>query len=296
MSMTKPPSQPALDSVAAIEQACQALHRTRRLRTCTWSLLFVLAVGLSCVIGEVSLSQFIEGLPGAYHYLQSLAPVLHSRTLLTDLSTWYWGLGKWLRLLGDTIVMAFLGTVLGACGACVLSFPASRNLVGSTLLYLSSRRVLDIARAVPELVYALLFVFAFGLGPLPGVLAMAVHSTGALGKLFSEMNESLDMRTLEGVQSTGAHWPQVLRYAVLPQVLPGFLSYILLRFEINVRAASVIGFVGAGGIGQELMFVIRQFIYTDVSAMVLLIILTVALIDLTCERWRHRALGSGASL
>jgi phosphonate transport system permease protein len=96
---------------------------------------------------------------------------------------------------------------------------------------------------------------------------------------------------MEGVQAAGANWYQMLRYAVVPQVLPGFLSYTLLRFEINVRAASVIGFVGAGGIGQELMFVIRQFVYTDISAIVLLIIVLVAFIDMGCEKLRHRVIG-----
>src|SRR5262249_57064908 len=94
-------------------------------------------------------------------------------------------------------------------------------------------------------------VFAFGLGPLPGVLAVAVHSAGGLGKLFSEVNENVDAASLEGVRAAGASWPQVMRFAVVPQVLPNFASYALLRFEINVRQATVLGFVGAGGIGEE---------------------------------------------
>ena len=138
---------------------------------------------------------------------------------------------------------------------------------------------------------AMIFVFSFGLGPLPGVLAIAVHSMGALGKLFAEINDNVDLRPVEGVRAAGANWYQMLRYAVVPQVLPGFLSYTLLRFEINVRAASVIGFVGAGGIGQELMFVIRQFVYTDISAIVLLLIVLVALIDMGCEQLRYRVIG-----
>jgi phosphonate transport system permease protein len=176
----------------------------------------------------------------------------------------------------------------------LLGFPASRNLARHPALYCISRRLTEIARAVPELVYAMIFVFAFGLGPFPGVLAIAIHSLGALGKLFAEVNENVDAPPIEGVYAAGANWYQVMRYAVVPQVLPGYLSYTLLRFEINVRAASVVGFVGAGGIGQELLFVIRQFVYTDISAIVLLIILTVALIDMTCEKLRHRLIGAEA--
>jgi phosphonate transport system permease protein len=134
-------------------------------------------------------------------------------------------------------------------------------------------------------------VYAFGLGPLPGALAIAVHSMGSFGKLFSEVNENIDMRPVEGVRASGANWLQMLRYAVVPQVLPNFSSYTLRRFEINVRASSIVGFVGAGGIGQELYYVIRQFIYVDISAIVRLLILTVALIDITCERVHHRLIG-----
>jgi phosphonate transport system permease protein len=163
--------------------------------------------------------------------------------------------------------------------------------VGRYSVYFLFRRTLEVARAVPELVYALIFVFAFGLGPLPGVLAIAIHTAGALGKLFSEVNENIDSSSVEGVRAAGGNWFQVIRFAVLPQVLPNFASYALLRFEINVRAAAIIGFVGAGGIGQELFFVIRQFIYADVSAIVLMIIVSVCLIDITCEKLRHRWIG-----
>jgi phosphonate transport system permease protein len=138
----------------------------------------------------------------------------------------------------------------------------------------------------------MIFVFAFGLGPFPGVLAIAVHTCGSLGKLFSEVNENVNEDQIEGVRASGANWFQIIRYAVVPQVMPNFLSYALLRFEINVRSASVIGLVGAGGIGQELMFVIRQFVYQDISAIVLMIICTVAVIDISCEKLRHHIIGN----
>jgi phosphonate transport system permease protein len=219
-------------------------------------------------------------------------PTLRLASLGADVAEWYWGLGRWLFLLLDTIVIAFMGTLLGLTGAFVLCFAAARNLSPHRWLSLLTRRVLEIARTVPDLVYALIFVYAFGLGPLPGVLAIGVHTLGALGKLFAEVNENTAPGPLEGVQAAGGNWWQTMRYAVVPQVLPNFASYTLLRFEINVRASSVVGFVGAGGIGQELYTVIRQFIYVDISAIVLLLILTVVVIDLLCEALRHRMIGA----
>ena len=185
-------------------------------------------------------------------------------------------------------------TLFGTMGALLLCFPAARNLTTHRWVSAICRRVLELFRTVPELVFALIFVYAFGLGPLPGVLAIAVHSMGALGKLFSEINENIAMEPGEGVRAAGGNWMQLVRYGVIPQVLPGFASCTLLRFEINVRASSVVGFVGAGGIGQELYSVIRQFIYVDISALVLLLIITVALIDITCEHLRRRLLGEQA--
>jgi len=153
------------------------------------------------------------------------------------------------------------------------------------------RRALELFRTVPNLGFALIFVYAFGLGPLAGVLAIAVHSMGALGKLFFEVNENIATEPGEGVRAAGGNWMQVVRYGVIPQVLPAFANYTLLHFEINVRTSSVVWFVGAGGIGQELYSVIRQFIYVDISALVLLLIITVALLDITCKYLRRRLLG-----
>jgi len=143
-------------------------------------------------------------------------------------------------------------------------------------------------------VCAVIFVIAFGLGPMAGVLAIAIHSTGALGKQFSEIVENADMKPVEGVRSTGASWISCMRFAVLPQVAAGYASYALLRFEINVREASVMGFVGAGGIGQELVVAIRKFYYSDVSAILLTIILTVFIIDIGTGWARGRLFGKDA--
>jgi phosphonate transport system permease protein len=278
-------------SHAHFEKARREAVQAQSRQAVLFGLLFLGSFIGSLWIAEVSAERLAKGIPEIFSYIRRTLPPLQLGSLGRDLGEWYWGLGKWLNLLLDTVLIGFLGTLLGVLGAAVLCFPASRNLMPRYSVYFLFRRTLEIARAVPELVYALIFVFAFGLGPLPGVLAIAIHSAGALGKLFSEVNENIDPSSVEGVRAAGGNWFQVIRFAVLPQVLPNFASYALLRFEINVRAAAIIGFVGAGGIGQELFFVIRQFVYTDVSAIVLMIILSVCLIDITCEKLRHRWIG-----
>jgi phosphonate transport system permease protein len=268
-----------------------ALKRVRRRQQLVFALLFCLMTLFSLYVGEVDLNEFFEGLPSFFNYFYDTVPEISATTALDDLADWYWGIGKWLRYLWDTVLIAFLATLFGFTGAFVLCFPAARNLNRNRWAYFLTRRITEFCRSVPELVFALIFVFSFGIGPLPGVLAIALHSCGALGKLFSEVNENIDMGPGEGIMASGGNWVQRIRYAVVPQVLPNFMSYSMLRFEINVRAASVVGFVGAGGIGQELMAAIRQFIYTDVSAIVLLLVATVVLIDIVCEKLRHRFIG-----
>jgi phosphonate transport system permease protein len=149
------------------------------------------------------------------------------------------------------------------------------------------RRVFEFARAVPELVFALLFIFAFGLGPMAGVLAVALHSLGAQGKLFAEAAEAARQNTVEGVCSSGGNWVQTMRYAVLPQIMPNLVSFTLWRFEINVRNSAIIGFVGAGGIGEALFTAVRLLHYEDVSALLILLVVTVSLIDQLCAKIRH---------
>ncbi len=208
---------------------------------------------------------------------------------------WMWGLKRWGRLLLETIAIAYVGTLTGAIGGFVLSFVAARNLARSSSLRWIAVRFLEFCRTVPDLVFALIFVYAFGLGALPGVLAVAIHTQGALGKLFTEVVENADMRPVEGLVASGASWVETIRFAVLPQILSNFASYALLRFEVNVRGAAVMGFVGAGGIGLDLMEAIRKFYYADVSAMLVLIIATVMVIDYLTEALRHRLIGREAT-
>jgi len=208
----------------------------------------------------------------------------------TDPGEWFWGWKPWLRLLADTLLMAYVGTLLGAMGGFALGLLASTNIVANAPLRWTARRLLEFGRTVPDLVFALVFVIAFGLGPLPGVLALAIHSAGALGKQASEIIENIDRGPIEGCVAAGASWTAMVRFGVLPQILSGLLAYGLLRFEINVRSAAVLGFVGAGGIGQDLIEAVRKFYYNDVAALLALIIATVWVIDIVTGRLRARLL------
>ncbi|MGV3573919.1 MAG: phosphonate ABC transporter, permease protein PhnE [Devosia sp.] len=264
---------------------------TRRNWTLLYGALFLAALLGSIAVSDFSISGLVEGLPMAWNYIAGTLPKLTIENFWGDVANWYWGLRFWTRLLVETILMGFVGTVLGGVLALALCFPASRNLVENTGIYFAARRALEFCRTVPELVFALIFVFAFGLGPFAGVLAIAVHTAGSLGKLFAEVNENVDPRPIEGVRASGGNWPMVMRLGVVPQALPNYASYLLLRLEINVRGASALGLVGAGGIGQDLYVAIRQFEYTDISAIMLLLILTTSVIDIICETIRHRLIG-----
>jgi phosphonate transport system permease protein len=150
------------------------------------------------------------------------------------------------------------------------------------------RLVLDACRAINEMVFALIFVVAVGLGPFAGVLALWVHTTGILGKLFSEAVESIDPQPVEGIRATGASPLHEVLYGVLPQVMPLWLSYTLYRFESNVRSAAVVGMVGAGGIGMVLWDVMRGFQYAQTAAVLLMLVASVSLIDLLSSQLRKR--------
>ena len=263
----------------------------KRLRAALGFVILLVAIGAAGIAGEVDLARLAANLHRFPNYLLSLVPTLTWANLWGDLNEWYWDLKSWVKLLGDTLLIAYLGTLLGFIGGFLLCFSAAANLEKRGFVRIASRRLLEFCRTVPEIVFALLFVVAFGLGPMPGVLALAIHSMGALGKLFAEVVENIDMKPVEGVTAAGANRLAILRFAVLPQVLSNFASYTLLRFEINVRGAAVMGFVGAGGIGSDLMVAIRKFYYSDVSAILVLIIATVMVIDLLTEQLRHALIG-----
>jgi phosphonate transport system permease protein len=184
-----------------------------------------------------------------------------------------------------TVQVAVWGTLLAVICAIPLGLLSSSN-IAPPWLYQPVRRLMDAARAINEMVFAMLFIVAVGLGPFAGVLALWVHTTGILAKLFSEAVEAIDPHPVEGIRATGANVLEEIVYGVIPQVMPLWVSYTLYRFESNVRSASVVGMVGAGGIGVVLYEVIRSFQYAQTSAVMVIVIVFVTAIDLVSARIR----------
>ena len=187
----------------------------------------------------------------------------------------------------ETVGMAIWGTLLAAVIAVPLSVVAAEN-VAPYWLVLIVRRFLDAMRAINEIVFALIFVVAVGLGPFAGVLALFVHTTGILGKLFSEAIEAIDPGPVEGIRATGASKVQEVAFGIIPQVMPMWTSFTLYRFESNVRSASVLGFVGAGGIGFSLFQSIKGFREPKVCAILILLVVSVGMIDTLSSKLRQR--------
>ena len=185
-----------------------------------------------------------------------------------------------------TLQIALWGTALAVLCAVPLGLLSSAN-VAPLWVRQPVRRLMDAARAINEMVFAMLFIVAVGLGPFAGVLALWVHTTGILAKLFSEAVEAIDPQPVEGIRATGANALEEILYGVLPQVLPLWISYSLYRFESNVRSASVVGMVGAGGIGVILWEIIRGFQYAQTCAVMIVIVVTVSFIDLVSARIRQ---------
>lgn len=285
------------DSQAAELMVGYRRELAQRRRTTFYALVILTLLSLlAAVQAEVNLPKFINNFGNLTNYVGRLFWLDNGDFVTTDPVEWFWGWKKWGRLLFETLMMAYLGTLAGAVIGFFLCFFAAANLTPSILPRTAARRLLEFCRTVPELVFALIFIVAFGLGPLPGVLAIAIHTAGALGKQYAEVVENIDMKPIEGVKASGGAWMEQVRFGALPQVLSNFISYTLLRFEINVRGASVMGFVGAGGIGHELITSIRKFQYSDISALLLIVIVTVMTIDFLTERLRHRFLRAEGAL
>ncbi|CAM2144261.1 Phosphonate transport system permease protein PhnE [Pararobbsia alpina] len=200
--------------------------------------------------------------------------------------------GDWRAYLGDmwtTVAIAIWGTVLAIVCAVPLGLACASNMA-PTWVVQPVRRLMDACRAINEMVFAMLFIVAVGLGPFAGALALWVHTTGVLAKLFAEAVEASDPRPVDGVRATGASSIDEIVYGVLPQVLPLWVSYTLYRFEANVRSATVVGMVGAGGIGVSLYEAIRSFNYAQTSAIMLVIIVFVVAIDVGSAQLRKKVI------
>jgi len=233
------------------------------------------AIAWSAVETEVSLPRMIEGLPFMWDFLRRMVP--------PDLSV----LGNALRGAMETIQIAVVGTAVAALLALPMGFAAARNAAPAWLFYWA-RGLLNVFRAVDTLVYALFFVAAVGLGPFPGVLAVMVYTATVLAKLYSEAIEAIEPGPVEAVRAAGATTLQVLRWGVLPQLVPQFLSFTLYRFETNIRAAAVLGFVGAGGIGFYIQTYLRLLNYPAAATVLLVLIGLVMIVDFASSRLRAR--------
>lgn len=200
----------------------------------------------------------------------------------------------------ETLNIAAAATLVGAIFGTLLSLLSTHGMARWPALIPLFRRISDVCRAIPEIVIALVLIFLLGGGPVPAMIAIAIHTAGALGKLFSEVNENASLKPLEGLESVGSSWSQRMWLGVIPQVGPNYVSYALLRFEINIRASAILGFVGAGGIGYELKNAMSwgQGRYDEAAAIFLLLFITIVAVDqfsgLLRDRLIHGAKVSGA--
>jgi phosphonate transport system permease protein len=273
-------------TVGDIFQRQSEMERRRRLYTMVFIILG-LAVFVSgySVAEDMNSGSFFNGLSQFFDYPGEIVV----ESFQSD---------KWLTLfigfipsMIETINIAAVGTLFGVLGAVVLSFCASANLGVFPWIIPFARRLMDVTRAFPELILALFLIYVLGQSPVPALIAVAFHTAGALGKLFSEVNENIDRKPLEGLQATGATWLQRMRFGVVPQVLPNYFSYVLLRFEINIRASAILGFVGAGGIGQDLRTAISWGDGAMTSAIFVLLFISIMVIDQISGRLRRNLVG-----
>ncbi len=228
---------------------------------------------------------FWNGLPNVFDFpSEVLTEAWEKRALLPGLFFAH------VPALIETLNIAAVATLLGAIAAVSLSLLATRGLARWPRLIPLFRRTMDALRAIPEIVIALVLIYILGGGPVPAVIAIALHTGGALGKLFSEVAENADLKPVEGLASVGATWSQRMWLGVIPQVAPNWLSYALLRFEINVRASAILGFVGEGGIGHDLKLAMQwgQGRYDEVVAIFLLLFAAIVVIDRISDHYRHK--------
>jgi len=274
------------DSVSQIQANYMALVSRRRLYGGLTLLVFVLLMATGFNIADSrNAGGFWDGLSNIGDYPAAvLSEAWEKRADLPKL------LVKFFPALIETINIAAVSTLIGAAAGLVLSLLATRGLAKWPRLIPVFRRLLDIMRAVPEIVIALVLIFILGGGPVPAMIAIAIHTAGALGKMFSEVAENADLKPVDGLASTGARWTQQMLLGVLPQVAPNYLSYTLLRFEINIRASAILGFVGAGGIGYELRNAMAwgPGRFDEAAAIFLLLFGTIVLFDQLSSRYRNR--------
>jgi phosphonate transport system permease protein len=250
--------------------------------TSTKTLLFRFLLGLMCIAVLAWAYRGAEIRPYDLYMYRTNMLSYAKGFLSPDFVNW----PDYLRQMVITVQIAIWGTLLAILGAVPFGLLSSAN-IAPMWVYQPVRRLMDAARSINEMIFAMLFIAAVGLGPFAGVLALFVHTMGTLAKLFSEAVEAIDPRPVEGIRATGAMGLEEIIYGVLPQVMPLWISYSLYRFESNVRSASVVGMVGAGGIGMLLWESIRGFDYSATAAMLLIVIVVVSFLDLVSAMIRN---------
>lgn len=266
---TKPPAGQATDTELAA-------YRRPTWRTTTATILLAIALGLSWRGSELSLPALAEGIPNIADFLGRMFPPEVAE------------LGIAAELMGQTLAIAIIGTAIGVFFAVPWGLLAARSVFGNALTHHAARTSVNLVRAVPELMWALLFVSAVGLGPLAGTMAIAVASAAGLARLFADIFEASDMRAWQAAAASGASKPQRISWVLLPQCLPTLSGYTLLILDANVRAASLLGLVGAGGIGMELNQKLRLFEYGSVLTIVLVVLAVVVILDRISATLRKR--------
>lgn len=308
--------QPLSESGAAVERHWQELASKRRLYTGLGIVILFFAVtGSVWFANETNSGKFFDRLPYLFDFLGDLVPRdgWEIWRALFDLPSPYDDgslkynypdgrlyltqslyIPEYFYKMVETINIALLSTVIGVLFGFCFAFLAARNMMPIVWVRWPMRRAMEVLRAFPEVVLAGFFLAILSLGPIPAIIAVSIHTIGALGKLFYEVIENADMRPDEGLRAVGANWFERVWFGITPQVMPNFLSYFLLRFEINVRASTIIGAVGGGGIGELLRLSISQGHEAKTLAIVLLLLTTVIAVDQFSASLRRRLVGEQA--
>ena len=247
-----------------------------------WAVLAVAVLVYAAFAVELIGPKFVNGLPR----------LAGAAAMMLPPKGWQ-HLPEWLWALAETVAMAFLGTLLGAAAAVPLGFASARNTLKLRALQFGFRRFADSLRSLDHLIWAIVFVRAVGLGPLAGIMAIAIVDAGTLAKLFSEAMENADPKPLDGVRSTGASGAETIRWGLLAQVLPNMLASTLYMWESNTRSATILGIVGAGGIGYQLSDRLRVYDWGEASTIILLILVAVYVIDFVSARLRRSLIRGG---
>lgn len=301
---------------ALVERHWQQLAMKRRLYTLFGiGLLLMVVSGSLWFANETNSGKFFDRIPHFFDFIEDLLPRdgMEVVRALFDLPSPYDDgsmkynypegrlyitetlyIPEYIHKMVETVNIAILSTLIGLLIGFCLSFLAARNMVTNPWIRGTARRIMELLRAFPEVVIAGFFLAVFSLGPIPAIIAVSIHTIGALGKMFYEVIENADMKPDEGLKAVGANWFERVWFGMVPQVMPNFMSYFLLRLEINVRASTIIGAVGGGGIGELLRLSIGQGHEAKTLAIVLLLLCTIIAVDQFSAWLRRKLVGEQA--